>query len=133
MQEALSDPVRIVVGTVGQANEDIRQEVLVLKASPLGVVSVGYWVGLGVDLVAGTGYHFRLFRRSLLTAFQQSQSKQDDSEKWGWLSKHLGGMVGAGKVLVFVSSKQGCVVICVALSALRRQSRDKGRRVSHSC
>ena len=67
MQEALSDPVRIVVGTVGQANEDIRQEVLVLKASPLGVVGVGCWVGLGGDLVAGTGYRSRLARRPSLT------------------------------------------------------------------
>ena len=39
-QEALSDPVRIVVGTVGQANEDIRQEVLVLKASQIGLNTV---------------------------------------------------------------------------------------------
>jgi len=30
-QEALRDPVKIIVGSMGQANEDIRQEVVLLK------------------------------------------------------------------------------------------------------
>lgn len=33
---------------------------------------------------------------------------QDNGEKWSWLTGHLEGLVSKGKVLVFVSSKQGC-------------------------
>ena len=33
---------------------------------------------------------------------------QDNSGKWSWLIAHLDGLVAKGKVLVFVSSKQGC-------------------------
>lgn len=33
-RDILKDPIRIVVGAVGQANEDIKQEVVVLKVPP---------------------------------------------------------------------------------------------------
>jgi ATP-dependent RNA helicase DDX42 len=45
-----------------------------------------------------------------------STSHQDDSGKWGWLTDHLEGMVSAGKVLIFVSSKQGCEELAVNLN-----------------
>jgi superfamily II DNA/RNA helicase len=31
--DILKDPIRIVVGTIGQANEDVKQQVVVLKVS----------------------------------------------------------------------------------------------------
>ncbi|CAM9887607.1 unnamed protein product, partial [Phaeothamnion confervicola] len=41
----------------------------------------------------------------------------DDACKWSWLRDRLSGFVAAGKVLVFVSSKQGCEELCTSIAA----------------
>ena len=71
--EVLRDPVRVVCGKAGQANEDVKQEVVVLS---------------------------------------------NDEAKYQWLAHRLPGLVREGKVLVFVSSKQGCEELAGRLTML---------------
>jgi len=71
--EVLQDPVRVVCGKAGQANEDVTQEVVVLP---------------------------------------------NEEAKYQWLAHCLPGLVREGKVLVFVSSKQGCEDLAGRLTIL---------------
>eukprot|EP00624_Nannochloropsis_granulata_P006160 evm.model.NODE_44740_length_13915_cov_24.414877.4 len=71
--DVLQDPVRVVCGKAGQANEDVKQEVVVLP---------------------------------------------NDEAKYQWLAHRLPGLVREGKVLVFVSSKQGCEDLAGRLTIL---------------
>lgn len=104
-REVVKNPIRITVGTTGQANPDIHQ------------------VGGGGGVLASSTvdvYYIHTHIRSKYTLSTASMQivdvVNDDGKKWPWLIDRLDQCVRAGKVLIFVGSRVDAESLCSKLT-----------------
>ena len=103
VQDALTSPVRVTVGEIGAANDDIRQVWL------LSLLWVKYLDGACpalciLPIMCPVGTSGPLLQHASL-AYAQVAEVLDDSAKWTWLKANVQGFIDQGDVLVFVSTK----------------------------